>query len=253
MDSERREPELLTPFLMRWLFRLEPVWAVLMLWDAQERADKRAMALVALHIVINVYWDRAFAVPQPTGQRVIALLKSAFWISVFYGLFLVATADFTRTFKGQLVLDEYKVGLWLRYVLLLGGFLFAVRLAVFVVAQTLDTLFRKRGAPDPQFLDARLWVLAATAVVLAFSCLYPPRKWADDVRPNYLDRPPRGFIFHPVVPVKDWVTPHLYSARTAQTDYVALAQEAGAILVGGAVLWGLAALARGRSQSAKVA
>jgi hypothetical protein len=82
-------------------------------------------------------------------------------------------------------------------------------------------------------------LLIVSAVVLLLACLFPPREWMDDIRSNY--RPPRGFLFRPVSHVRDWQSPHMYLARTARTDYGALAFEAAVIIGASVVAWSGAA------------
>ena len=102
----------------------------------------------------------------------------------------------------------------------------------------------------PSVLKAKVrWsasLLVIGAALLLLACLFPPRKWVDDIRSSY--RPPRGFLFRPVSAVRDWQSPHMYLARTARTDYGALALEAAMIIGAGLAAWSAATLIERRHQ-----
>jgi hypothetical protein len=81
----------------------------------------------------------------------------------------------------------------------------------------------------------RKGTIIVTALVTLLVCIFPPREWADDIHTSY--SPSRGFLFRPAAPAKDWQSPHMYLARTARTDYLALAWQAGSVLAAGGALW----------------
>src|SRR6266850_218769 len=225
------------------VYRFEVISACLALVGVMKgNADSKIIALAAIHALTNAYGESVVALREGARQKLLCQLWWVAIIVVFYGLFLATSIHFTRTSAGQVSIDVAQIKSWILYTLAVGLGILLVRASAFLLGGTLDRFFRKDGTPDVRSPDWRI-VPLVTVLMLLLCCLFPPRKWADNVERNF--DPPRGFLFRGAEEIKVSVSAHLESFRTAKIDKLALAKEAACVLTGGVVL-SLAAIAARR-------